>query len=253
MPKRKRTSTTYRRKKSYGKRRKISPKLRKAVKSIVKSNIETKEFVKEDMNFNINGDNIYSLNPLYNIGIGVTESERIGNKIRLQRIVLKGILSNGANAAVDRTQPGHIIVWFVRTNQNKIANTLITGNFTAINTGAAEVFFDNGVTAFAPPIMLKENRKRGVVVMKKKIFYFKPILNTTLAAGVTPAAAPTSQPFVMNINMKNVPFLFEENNSGFQTKYNYYFLVSGFMQNASAINSVYHNMRFEYRTYFKDG
>lgn len=240
---------TYKRK-SYGKKKKISKNLRKAVKSIVKSNIETKEFLKEDMNFNINDEVVYALNPMYNITQGTDDFQRIGNKIRLQRIVMKAMLSNGSNTLANNTLPGHVIVWFVRAPM-KVSNFVVTGNFNIVGFPEREILFDNTyILDNIPPHFLNENRKRGVVVMMKRKYHFAPQLNTS--TNIATLAAPTHKTLTWSINMKNIPFQYEEDNTGFQTKYNYYFLVSGFLQNTGTVNPTVQNLRFQYQTFFKD-
>lgn len=238
---------SYRRKSYARKKAKVSPTLRRAVKSIVKSNIETKEFVANDSNVNVNEDTILCYNPLYPVVQGSGDYQRIGNRIRLQKIVMTGIMSNGSNAAANNPQPGHLCVWFIRTPTMQVANTL-TGNFNTLSTTNEELMFDNSTASLPiPSIMLHPNRKRGVQVLMKRVYHWTPVL--TVGSGL---AAPTSKTFIWTINLKNSPFLFEENNTGFQTKYNYYFLVSGFIQNPGTLNPTVQNIRWECRTYFKD-
>lgn len=226
------------------KKARVSKTLKAAVKRIVKSNIETKEFVIGNYNQNFIWDTCYVLNPLYNLSNGSADYQRLGNRIRLQRIEFRGIVSNGSTPAAYSFFPGFCYLWFLRAPVVQVGS-LLAGFTNISSTAAHDILFDTPTGG--PVNFLKVNRKRGTQVLGFKKIFFTPNSGPSTAGSY-----PTTKPFQMFINMKNSPFEFEEGNTGFQTKYNYYFVCQSFTQNQTTPLAVSVNLRYDCRIFFKD-
>lgn len=232
-----------RKKKIYARKKKVSSNLRKAIKSVVKKQIETKEYDITDGNFNLPQNDCYILNPLYNLGYGTAFNNRIGTKINIQRIEIRGIVSNGTVTALNSFYPGFCYIWFFRAPVIQVGS--VFNNWSLISATNFGILFDTAVST--PCNMLRINKQRGVQLLGMKRIYWTPNSGPSTAG-----AFATSKPFSMAVNMKNHSFDFEEANTGFQTKWNYYFVAQSFTQNAATSVETSCNLRWNAKIWYKD-
>jgi len=239
-------------KKSSRKKARLSKGLRAAVKSIVKRNIETKEYAVGKYEQNLLQNNSYYLNPLFFVTQGASDEQRVGDRCNLQRIEIRGTVKNTTNTTASSVYPFWIYFWFVRVTLRAAGSVL--GGMSQLTTADQSTVFDTTTTGtyYDPPQYLRLNRKNGTKLMGFKRMFFQPIL-LTATTGTTGGAFGVGRPFQLAINMKNVPFQFEEDNSGFQTKYNYYLICKP--HNIGPITNGVDTacrIEFDYRVFFKD-
>lgn len=191
------------------KRRKLSPTLRKTVKSIVSRASETKLLQ------NVNGKTVvshlpYSHNILYGMTQGSADGYRIGNKINLISWTMRGNFSNSGGTSLSK--PFWIYLFFMRHPTYRAANV----SFGTVGSTDHASFFNTPYSQLDAAEMLVPNTKNGVQCLsRKKIFVRTQPLST----------ANSGRSFVWHVNLKNKPFEYEESLSGYQTKWNYYVII----------------------------
>lgn len=212
----KRKARQYSRKGNYKRRKIQTPKkkwLNRVVKSIVNRQSETKKkfmnLFANDSNANYNFEVLYNFNPLYAIGQGTGDDQRIGDKIFVKGFRMKmRVLSTGSLQS-----PVYARIFLFKSNARTAGGSALNGYQRWFTSSEPAIKLSNGHAASA----IYDTEKNPIIWQKT----YK--MNFNSMAGGTTSSASSRELNIDKYFSMNKSIQFDANNSGYLKYQNYYF------------------------------
>jgi len=208
----------------YGKA-KIGKPLKRAIQAMISKDAETKYVINSSnytsYNAQVNGSEALRIMPQISNGTG--GNQKIGNKIQLQKLSLRGVLSMQLNQTTANNTRFGVRLTMLRLKKFddwQAANTDLATNFNKLLEGTL-IGMDGSVVAYNTPLNLDYCTK----IFDKKIYMTLP----AVASGSQVQDAPTHSCKLLNFT---IPFSkrvlnYDENNSSTEpVDYPYFMLIS---------------------------
>lgn len=216
MPKfkRRRGRKTYR-KKAVGKG--LKKAITKVVKKQLRASVELKQFKNDNQIINLFHGASKAYNFLSPIIQGTNEYNRIGNRIKLRSIIIKGVYDNQTAGLPTIDNSISLYMWLLQVPRVRDTFTVL-GSAQAYNTSSGtDAIMFNLTYAGEDNNQLTVNKENGVKVLASKKLRLKTNITGSLM----------HKEYVFYHNFKGTNFEYIDSDV-FQSKFNYYWVLRGY-------------------------